>query len=456
MTCPYCLQPKPRTSSAFTQEKDIDTEIERVEDLISRLITERSKLHEKNEMQSPIYSLPAEILALIFKFACPPVDFWGRYGLDRCLDPPEVTYPHTIGVLSAVSTRWHSAVSSMPSLWVSYIADSRDPRLMQMVFARSGNLPVSASFSLRPASYLEQSAIINSIVREHITARIRMLHVRGATRNWLEQHIPRFIHLESLCLEDTWFEIELLSVNSSCTRLALNRITCRVSLAWSKIRVFHLIDIPIDVSLEMLEKCTNLIEFRLKDPAAPGVEGVQLPSSPFILSYLELFEWPVCFNSVEGCAMLQYARMPALQTLIWNCEGAFNGPSDALLESFFDHFSSTLATLQIEGAKIRSGLSMLFHFLTLSGVKHLVFEECSELFIDDVFSKLASEICMSENREMLVLPKLQSIYINDIDGHLDQGKIFANLPTPLLVAIGFIAGEFISIRSHGRRCVLDA
>ncbi|XP_006461365.1 hypothetical protein AGABI2DRAFT_192872 [Agaricus bisporus var. bisporus H97] len=173
----------------------------------------------------------------------------------------------------------------------------------------------------------------------------------------------------------------------------------------------------------MLGQCTNLIEFRLRDPVVFRVEGVQFPSSPFVLPCLELFEWPVYHNSEADRPMLQYARMPALQTLIWNRLGVFDAPSDALSNTFFDHFSSTLTTLQIEGGIIRSGLSMFSHFLTLSGVKHLILEGCSDHFIDDVFSKLASEVCTFENREMLVLPKLQSIWIGDIDGHLDQRKV---------------------------------
>ncbi|EKM81229.1 hypothetical protein AGABI1DRAFT_127245 [Agaricus bisporus var. burnettii JB137-S8] len=419
MTCPYCLQPKPTTSSVFTQEKDIDAEIERVEDLISRLITERSKLHEKkNGMRSPIYSLPTEIFAVIFKFACPPVDFWGQYGLDGCLDTPEVTYPHIIGVLSAVSTRWHNVVSSMPSLWASFIADSRDLRLMQTVFARSESLPVSASFSLRSASYLGQSAILNSIVLEH-TARIRMLHVRGATRNWLKQHIACFIDLESLFLEDAITRKEILSVKNPCPRLVLKKIRCRISLAWSKIRVLHLIDIPADVSLEMLEKCTNLIEFRLRDPVVSRVERVQLPSSPFILPCLELFEWSVYRNSEADRAILRYARMPTLQTLIWNHLGIIDTPSDAL-STFLKHLPSSLVTVQVNEG---SGSWMFSHFLTLSSVKHLILRDCDISFRDDVFRKLASEMRIVENREMPVLPELQSICLDSGAEDLDQEDV---------------------------------
>ncbi|XP_006461369.1 hypothetical protein AGABI2DRAFT_118268 [Agaricus bisporus var. bisporus H97] len=421
MTCPYCLQPKPRTSSIFTQEKDIDAEIERVEDLISRLFTERSKLRKKkNEIRSPIYSLPNEILALIFKFACPPLDFLDRYGLDGCLDPPEVTYPHIIGVLSAVSTRWHNVVSSMPSLWASYIADSRDLRLMQRVFARSGNLPVSASFSGRSASYLDQSAILDSIVLEH-AARIRTLHVRSASRNWLNQHIPRFIHLEYLCLEDTSVRDELLSVDSPCTHLALSSFTCHVSLSWSKIQVLHLSDIYADVSLELLKKCTNLIEFRLRDAVDFRIDEVQLPSSPFILPYLELFEWPAYQNTAAYRAMLQYTRMPALQTLVLYCLGIFDGdgPSNAL-STFFKHLPSTLATVQLDRGMIKEGFS---HFLTLSSVKHLILQDCDISFRDDVFRTLASEMRIFENREIPVLPELQSIYLDSDAEDLDQEDV---------------------------------
>ncbi|KAF7761207.1 hypothetical protein Agabi119p4_10616 [Agaricus bisporus var. burnettii] len=209
--CPTCLQTKPGTTSAALTSQDvweddpdaeIEHKIEHIENLISSLFREKTRLCKKrNELRSPIYSLFPEILALIFEFACPPLDFLQMYGMDSYISGKAAS-PHIILMLTAVSTRWHDVVLSMPSLWTSFVADDSDVNIMKIILSRSKNLPVAASlhFPEDSVSYESHEAMLAPVLQEH-ASRIRMLYVYNAPSTWLNDHIPTFIHIELVPLE---------------------------------------------------------------------------------------------------------------------------------------------------------------------------------------------------------------------------------------------------------------
>ncbi|XP_006457152.1 hypothetical protein AGABI2DRAFT_123017 [Agaricus bisporus var. bisporus H97] len=429
--CPTCLQTKPGTTSAALSSGDVwedvpDPEIERkiehIESLISRLFRERTRLYRKrNEIRSPIYSLPPEILAHIFKFACPSLDFPQMYGLNS-LTPGKATYPDIINVLSAVSTHWHNIVLSMPSLWTSFVADDRNINTMQTVLSRSEDLLVAASldFPVQSVPHISHTAVIAPVLAEY-ASRIRMLHVRNASPTWLKDHIPSFVNLELLCLQGDERQDERALIDSSCTRLVLKDFPCRISLSWSTIEVLHLVYIPIHICLEMLEKCTHLIEFRLRDPPFnSSIDGIRLPSSPFILPRLKVFEWPVDDQHPVDRAMLQYTCLPALQTLVL-FEEDIDVRSSGCLSTFFKHFSSTLSAMQIQNGHCEH--SVTSYFSKFSNVKSLDLKGCDSDFVNQVFNNLAWEICLVGDQEMPMLPNLKSIYINSLTSDHDQAKV---------------------------------
>ncbi|KAF7761175.1 hypothetical protein Agabi119p4_10584 [Agaricus bisporus var. burnettii] len=171
----------------------------------------------------------------------------------------------------------------------------------------------------------------------------------------------------------------------------------------------------------MLEKCTHLIEFRLRDsPLNSSIDETWLPSSPFILPRLKVFEWPVDDQHPVDRAMLQYTCLPALQTLVW-VEEDIGVRSSESLSTFFEHFSSTLSAIQIHNG--HCGHSVSSYFSKFSNVKSLDLKRCDGIFMDWVFDDLAWEKCLVGDQEMPVLPNLKSIYINNLNGDLDQAKV---------------------------------
>ncbi|EKM75913.1 hypothetical protein AGABI1DRAFT_109149 [Agaricus bisporus var. burnettii JB137-S8] len=419
---PHCrttsATPSPREDVFDTE---IERQIERAENHISRLYRKR------NEIRSPIYSLPPEILTIIFKFVCPPVDFPREHGLDR-LNPDDVASvasPHILTdltVLAAVSARWHSLVVSTPSLWTSFVADNYNIKRAKTIFSRAGSHLVSVSFDF----WIEQGshAILGQILQEH-ASQVHMLYVHQAPADWLKEYIPGLVKLEFLCLEGYERGGSPILIESSCTHLVLKDCSCRFTLSWSKIEVLHLEDTPVDVCLELLQKCTCLLEYRARRICPPDEEDIQpqLPSSPFVLPRLKLFEWAMVLSADEDIAMLQYIRLPVLQTLVWVNE-RFDGLDVTTLPhvfTFFEHLPLTLSAVEIRKGECPSGRSSVFsYFSNLSNIESLTLRECSSAFVNEVFSTLGSEICLEE---MPVFPKLKSIYIDVLKDDLDQAKI---------------------------------
>ncbi|XP_006455446.1 hypothetical protein AGABI2DRAFT_180503 [Agaricus bisporus var. bisporus H97] len=426
LATPYSLRTKPGTTSATSSPGDavedvldieIERQIERAENLVSRLYKKR------NEIRSPIYSLPPEILTLIFKFACPPLDFPQEYGLDWPV-AAKVASPYILSVLTAVSARWHNLILSTPSLWTSFVADDRDPKVMETIFSRAGNHLVSTSleFPIESLTYKYRVAILAPTLQEH-ASQIHMLHVCNASATWLKNHIRKFVNLEFLWLEDSEErEAKSISIKSSCTRLVLKNFLLRFSLSWSKIEVLHLDEMPVDVCLKLLQKCTRLIEYRVKHLLNPMFKEIQLPSTPFVLPRLKVFGWAMALTSDENHATLQHIRLPVLQTLIWD-EGFYEYDVASLphVSTFFEHLPPTLSAVEIQKGESPSGRSSVFsYFSNLSNIESLTLRECSSAFVNEVFSTLGSEICLEE---MPVFPKLKSIHIDGVEGNLDQAKI---------------------------------
>ncbi|XP_006457154.1 hypothetical protein AGABI2DRAFT_123019 [Agaricus bisporus var. bisporus H97] len=433
--CPYCLQTKPTVTSATSSPRDsvedvLDAEIENTEKLISRLLRERTRLYRKrNEIRSPICSLPTEILSLIFKFACQPLDFLEMYDWNPLR--AWVASPDIIRVLTEVSARWHNIVSSTPSLWTTFVADDRDMNTMKTVISRSGNLPVAVSldfpFPVGSVSHRSHTTIIAPVLQE-IASRVRMLYVRNAQTTWLKEYIPSFVNLEHLRLDqlDESYKEDSLVIGSACTRLFLTFFPCRVSLHWSKLEILHLDCFPINICLGMLEKCTQLIEFRLRTPFEQIEDEIEddssLPIAPFVLPRLKLFEWMTGGDYHLERAMLENIRMPALRTLVWGEENIDVEPSDSN-SIFSEHLPSTLSVLQLQGIMVDSNISIFPYFSKLSSIESLNFKGCTGVFMDGVLSTLGSETCWVGNQEVPIFPNLKSIHIDQLDAGIDQANI---------------------------------
>ncbi|KAF9440043.1 hypothetical protein P691DRAFT_780158 [Macrolepiota fuliginosa MF-IS2] len=134
-----CLQTNCNKTASQSPDDDYDVLLERVDhwnDIAQQAIDERARwLRKVNTLRSATSSLPNEILATIFKFACPPIGFRKRVfrrGPDDSHDDDgyrdddwpipsrekeDLSYQCSPVVLGAVSNRWREIAWSAPGLW---------------------------------------------------------------------------------------------------------------------------------------------------------------------------------------------------------------------------------------------------------------------------------------------------------------------------------------------------
>ena len=114
----------PSTSTGSTEEHvaSIDAEISRTEDAIVRLVKHRAILKRRRNAFSPAVKLPAELLALIFEFACLPTDVddhigWEGYPGATNLNMGVGSGAVTPLFLGSVCNAWRTIAFRTSQLW---------------------------------------------------------------------------------------------------------------------------------------------------------------------------------------------------------------------------------------------------------------------------------------------------------------------------------------------------
>lgn len=373
-------------------------------------------------MESPITILPPEILALIFQHACQPTDIAQKHDAGLPVAQNHVKnqrYPQF--VMAAVSTHWRQVVFDTPYLWtslnldVTYRTFEYGCEIFQafLTYSRSLFITISLRF-LDDFSVGPNMTLLVESLHNH-AHRVQEFDLVGRVKPWVD-YIPRLSHLSRLSLKET-FPMDtpdvLIFDTIPCSHITLSNLQSHVQLSWSRITVLHLNNLPCDVSLELLEKCVNLVDYRNRNTGGEHFESepdqVTL-SSPFTLQRLEVFGWSVDDGHRVDTALLRHIRMPTLKTLIW----------DELLEpgfltldhtrTFFYHLPSTLSALHIERAYTRSA-SLLDIIPNHVNIKHLTLRKCSDHFLSDVFRRLTPALNDDGSWQKPEMPKLKSVVI---------------------------------------------
>ncbi|KAF9446147.1 hypothetical protein P691DRAFT_225406 [Macrolepiota fuliginosa MF-IS2] len=420
--CPYCNQTRSTTTrsaiatiSLAEKTSHIQREVQRVEDLITKLHHQRSVLLQHlNEIQSPISILPPETLSVVFQYASPKPRF---EEVSQFIAPRQFT-------LGAVSVLWRQTLLSTPSLWAAVELDilpnmmDKRSSLLRAFLIHSGDLPLSiglryhnptASHHTREPEFLI-SPTVDPILYEN-AHRIRGLHLSKAHSPWIN-YIPHLTNLVDLTLSIqsalNRTPSDLILDNVPCSQLILSSFRARVQLYWSAITILHLSLIPIDVSLELLVKCTNLLEYKVVSPIQAAASGAAfaIPNYIFVLPRLEVFQWVVDLHRPIDIAMLRFIQMPALRRLVWvtaNTHAAIPGiPESAKV--FFDRLPMTLTTLEIRSTHVWTDGSVFDHLHDELRIENLVISSCVGDFPRHVLRRLSSS-----GGGSMRLPQLKSI-----------------------------------------------
>lgn len=179
-----------------------------------------------------------------------------------------------------------------------------------------------------------------------------------------------------------------------------------------EIVILHLHEAPVDSCLQALMACPNLTEFRAREPAGQG-DLISLPTHPFVLPYMEVFEWSVNANGSTDVALLEHIRMPALKKLIWVEEIRDNLYTDDPISIFFHNLPETLVDLHIHNATLDSEhsapASVFDYARKLPNIECLTFSGIDSLFLDHVFKRLVPTRAGLLDPQKMELSKLKTV-----------------------------------------------
>ncbi|KAF5354763.1 hypothetical protein D9756_005709 [Leucocoprinus leucothites] len=370
-------------------------------------------LHQRNTTQSSIHHLPPELLSLILQYACPPVDLSQRYGIHR--KPGSKLDKHFQFTLGAVSAHWRQITFSTPQLWTSVDIVVRPNNLersydtLQLFLASSGELPVSIGLKFFEDQQIKKTVNFPTIL-EH-SHRIRELHLTNPPPSWVRSLTSSYTTMFCLSIENPPGDDDLF-FDVPCSHLSIEFTTSRILPRWATITHLCLTELQEDVCLELLKECINLVEFRNRAPTNFDLgPRIPVPTSPFILPDLKIFEWPVYSQSYVDTAMLKNVHMPALETLVWMEEDRRSLDESDSRITFFDHLPSTLSVLHLDNRRS--------HFTFTSSISYLIRRvlNVEHLFLQFVHgSGLASLICdLAIDDEAIderpALPRLKTIVL---------------------------------------------
>lgn len=386
-----------------------------------------------------------EILALIFQHACPTIDLNQRYGLSDLPQPsPHSKEKRPQFILGAVSFHWRQVLFSTPRIWTSidlFIGPGtldRASAVLQAFFTYSGQLPLAIAICFPPSWTHNAKFLVDpssDAVLHQNTHRIRELHLADMSDVWTN-FLPSLSNLVNLSVKYTLREKRPLVVKNQCSHLTLTSLSHNPQPSCSELTVLRMDEIPVDICLEVLLKCPNLIEYRNRAPVDAKGWILVLPQEPFVLPYLETFEWSVNTDDDTDISMLQHIRMPVLRKLIWVEENLkVTDPRDI----FFHNLPPTLIDFHFHNAQINlNHPRSVFDIVCDSfNVERLTFDDIGSLFLNHVLERLTLPLNIAENQQARKLNKLKDIIFREVDwsdSQRNEDKILRMLGHRLLNA----------------------
>lgn len=364
----------------------IQEEVRRMDSLIHQLNRDRARLLQRvNNLQATTRRLPPEVLSTIFQFAHPPIDF------DTRPTPSELLEHRGLRreawqeddfqlVLGAVSWHWRQVVWATPQMWTTLSVEVHEATcgnmvsLLELYFKNSRRLPMTVELDFRAQLMLLDAATPEALEGEddslslietlqtpllNNAAKIRNLIVTGLPPEWFTFIGKTFSHCQSMMLywppagTKTWrpahFRLDLVEL-SSLHHLRLKELYTPAVLPWSILTILQLVGMPINVCVESLAKCPNLIEFEATSTTSSTSRDYL--HQPVVLEYLESFTWvnPKDDDNAWNCAFLRHIRFSKLRILKWSDHGWERDFSEEIengFVAFFSHLPVTLRVLEL-------------------------------------------------------------------------------------------------------------
>lgn len=428
-------------------------------DVIQRAIDERAQcLRKANALGSATRSLPNEILAAIFKFACPSIDFRSRIFCEdpdrnpfdvgwpiRSREKEDLSYRRFPLILGAVSSQWRQVAWSDPGLWTTlaveptyktvkkdaarlglymtnakrlgfaleldlrryneeiYFSDERDSPLLARIVAGPDDL------SLEP---------LKSVLFGNTAGNIRTLRIAGAPKEWLLDIGPKLTNVVDLSIGWDYplpsGSAPVLQGLESLRRVTLVNATTTWQLLFpTNLTVIRLRGVELKNCITLLLSCTSLLEYYVRSPRnhsnPNAISG--LFKRPLICPTIKRFGW----DDVLGSAtFLRMIRLPNLEYLEW---AGFPNESEQAVVDFFSNLPPSLSSLALHGDFVTSlryeRLRLRDMLIRLSHVEEITLLKCYRDFAQDIFT-LLSQASGSDDPSVpndFVLPGLRKVRI---------------------------------------------
>ncbi|XP_006459564.1 hypothetical protein AGABI2DRAFT_116525 [Agaricus bisporus var. bisporus H97] len=409
---------EPATWSDHEDIPTLQSEVEILDDLISRLNQEKSAVLSKiNSLQATTRKLPPEILSTIFQIARPPIDFDSQYtDLDIGSNTyhPEEDFHHT---LAAVSNFWRLVALSTPRLWgtITLRVDGRRSitnvaSLLDLHFQRARGVPIAIQLDFHGAAELwdnsqratktrEESLSLLEPLRTAVfvknAAMIRHLILIEPPTEWL-----RFLNGNMLrCHSLTIFRPVPPRAGLARDILDLSELPClervqliKCSLPFSipeTVTTLHLRKLAFIDCFKALTRFRNLVDFEIIkfDPPEVSMPAV---TGPIVFPRLERFRWSAStHDGLHYCSQLfHHLQFPALRSLQWSDNRAtdirylYSPRRDPRLD-LFSNLPASLTTLTF--------IDLRPHFERQTVIQHLLncvpqvcelnFVECSRAVV---------------------------------------------------------------------------
>ncbi|KAF5362159.1 hypothetical protein D9756_002155 [Leucocoprinus leucothites] len=283
-----------------------------------------------NQLQSPIHTLPFEILSSIFHIICPSdceqrdvEESDRRWEVFR-----EVNFSAIM--LSSVSWHWRQVALATPKLWTSITLRMKSGKirhhalLLQHYMARAKPLDISldllfSDFRGGTGFDLEYSRIYSILFAQGNAERIGVLRLYNPPLEWLSM-VPMVSPLHTLCVE---FPFDRPSDRSgahldlhfhSLRRLFLGGSNWALAHVPQSLKFLTLSRTPPEFDIHVLQQALELVECHSDNPTEFQNVPDLLFDIPLVFNNLSSFTWSVG-KGINGGSAAQNLYLPALKKL---------------------------------------------------------------------------------------------------------------------------------------------
>ncbi|KAJ3576549.1 hypothetical protein NP233_g362 [Leucocoprinus birnbaumii] len=435
-----------------------------------------------NAVNAGTRQLPNEILAKIFKYACPAIDFDKRIvcrGTSDCLvdywfdddqpttdrefraygsGPPKKPARFSPTYLGAVSSRWRHIAWSTPQLWTSKVVKfdkktdaARQLDILRLYCTNVGTMPLEIELDLRPLKRKEILQAVSELLFTHLCQKLHLLRIRGAPNAWtpLFSNVA-FPYLQELSIGWEW-SYGPLPFSFGIPGAILQQ----PPIIPLSIRILHLHHVRASVCANILLLSPWIEElycYSCKDDAEEDEEEVWLKARHTNLN-LKKFGWHFLPNSDWNEAILAYLVLPNLESFMLSGLHTISSDEEALefLYEFLMSHSSSLKTLELSGLidriQVWRDSDRIIHAMScLPRVETLRITSCSEDFIRSFIPFLEENVDFGPARltreakpEGIILPRLREVVFKHVLRPCDDYSLY------------YIAGEFATMLEERKK-----